>query len=234
MSSAPSSEFGAYIHPDDARMAAWRRVYERYLVVEDIYPELARRVAAHGARSFVEAGGGRGPMARLLQPEGVLTAVVDLDDQMLAETCPPAIKADLGYLPISDRSVDAVATINCLYFLADPAAGVREAARVLRSGGLFLASAPSRWNDPELEGVDPRWGQPSPFDSEDAPAIVGSVFGDVELDTWEAVAYRLPDRQAVGDYLHGINVPEWETKVDLLPVPLEITKRGANVWAYCR
>jgi SAM-dependent methyltransferase len=184
-------------------MTAWRRVYERYLVAEDIYPELARRIAAHGARSFIEAGGGRGPMARLLQPEGVLTAVGDVDDQMMAETCPPAIKADLGYMPIRDRSVDAVAAINCLSFLADPTTGVREAASVLRSGGLFLASVPSRWNDPELEGIDPRWGQPSPFDSEDAPTIVGSVFGDVEVDTWEAVAYRLPDHQAVGDYLQG-------------------------------
>ncbi len=233
MSSAPSSEFGAYVHPDGERMAAWRRVYERCLVVEDLYPALAKRLLAERPRTFLEVGGGRGPLARLLQPAGVCTVVVDLDDQMLAESLPPGVMGDLGFLPVRDRSIDAVAAVNCLYFLAEPTAGVREARRVLRPGGVFVASAPSRWNDPELEGVDPRWGTPSPFDSEDAPAIVGAVFDGIQVETWELVAYRLPDRQAVADYLHGINVPDWQTKVDLLTPPVEITKRGAEVWARC-
>src|SRR5437763_1452614 len=115
MTSAPSSDFGAYVHPDEARMAAWLRVYERYLIVEDIYPTLAGQVLAHGGRRFVEVGGGRGPMARILSELGVATLVVDLDDQMLAETHGPAVKADLGWLPLADVSVDAVAAVNCLY-----------------------------------------------------------------------------------------------------------------------
>src|SRR5204862_6474799 len=141
---------------------------------------------------------------------------VDPDDEMLTETHRPAVKADLGWLPVAGGSVDAVAAVNCLYFLASPIDGVREAHRVLRAGGLFVASSPSRWNDPELEGIDPRWGRPSPFDSEDAPAIVSAVFGDVEIRPWELVAYRLPDRAAIADYLHGFDVPGWQTKVDLL------------------
>ena len=212
-------------------MAAWRRVYENYLVVEDIYPALAARILTEGARRFVEVGAGRAPMARILGSAGVASVAVDADDEMLAEAHRPAVKADMCHLPLPDGAAHAVAAINCLYFLAEPADGVREARRVLRDGGLFVASAPSRWNDPELEGIDPRWGRPSPFDSEDAPDIVGGVFGDVEVETWEAVAYHLPDRAAVADYLHGINVPDWADKVDLLCPPVEITKLGAHVWA---
>ena len=61
--------------------------------------------------------------------------------------------------------------------------------------------------------------------------IVAGVFGDIEVETWRMVAYRPPDRAAVADYLHGINVPDWAEKVDLLSPPVQITKSGAHVWA---
>jgi hypothetical protein len=48
---------------------------------------------------------------------------------------------------------------------------------------------------------------------------------------WEVVAYQLPDEQAIADYLHGFNVPDWETRVDAIEPPLNIIKRGAHVWA---
>jgi hypothetical protein len=53
----------------------------------------------------------------------------------------------------------------------------------------------------------------------------------VEVQPWEVVAYRLPDRAAIADYLHAINVAGWDRKVDLLSAPLTITKLGAHVWA---
>jgi SAM-dependent methyltransferase len=231
MATAPTSDFGRYVHPDDERLAAWRRVYERHLIVDDVYPEISRRIVDHGARRFAELGGGRGPIAALASAEGVSTVVVDLDETMLAETCRPAVRGDLAALPFATGSVDAAAAVNCLYFLADPTVGIREAHRILASGGLFVASAPSRWNDPELEGIDPRWGRPSPFDSEDAPELVRDVFANVEVQVWNVVAYDLPDEQAIRDYLHGINVPGWEAKAAAITPPLQITKRGAHVWS---
>lgn len=231
MSSAPSSEFDRYVHPDPERLAAWRRVYDRHLVVEDIYPALAQRVIDDGARRFAELGGGRGPISAIASGAGVNTVVVDLDELMLAETHRPGVRGDLAALPLASESVDAAAAVNCLYFLSDPSVGVREAHRILRPGGLFVASSPSRWNDPELVGIDPRWGRPSPFDSEDAPALVGAVFGDVEVQAWEVVAYRLPTTGAIADYLHAFDVPDWGQKAQSLDPPLSITKRGASVWA---
>lgn len=219
------------MHPDDARMAALRRVYERYLVVEDIYPALARRFDAERVRRFAELGGGRGPIAGLLSDRGTQTWVVDLDPQMLSETHGARLQADLVALPFSDRSLDGAAAVNCLYFLADPIVALREARRTLRPGGLFVASSPSRFNDPELQGVDPRWGTPSSFDAEDAPSLVADVFGQVEVQEWRLAAYVLPDQAAIADYLHAFDVDGWQAKAAGLTPPLTITKAGAHVWA---
>lgn len=221
----------SYEHPDDARMAAFLRVYNNWLVVEDLYPALAERFDRAGTRRFIELGGGRGPVSALLAARGVGTCVIDADSRMIDEATRPAIRGDMAALPLSDGSADGAAAVNCLYFLPDPLAGLREAKRLLSAGGLFAASAPSRWNDPELEGIDPEWGTPSPFDSDDAPALVASVFGDVEVERWEIVAYVLPHRDAIADYLHAINVPDWEAWADELLAPLSITKLGAHVWA---
>ena len=229
---APSPSTDEYIHPDEARMAAVRRIFANYLIVEDIYPSLAQRFLAHGVTRFAEIGGGRGPISQLLP--GVTTLVIDKDPTMVAECATPAVEGDLRSLPLPDASVDGVAAVNCFYFLDDPVAGIREAYRVLKPGGLFVASSPSRWNDAELEGIDPNWGTPTTFDSEDAPALVASVFGDIEVDAWDLVAFRLPTSEAIADYLHAFNVPEWETKAAAIAPPMTITKRGAQVWSVKR
>jgi SAM-dependent methyltransferase len=235
MGTAPSPRVDVYEHPDPARWAAFRRVYENYLVIEDIYPSLAARFHTAGVRRFVELGGGRGPISALLAsslPRGGMACVVDIDRQMVSEAPAPAVRGDLAALPLAHGSVDGAAAVNCLYFLPDPRLALREAKRVLRRGGMFVASAPSRWNDPELRAIDPRWGVPSPFDAEDAPRLVGEVFGDVEVQPWRLVAYMLPDRAAVADYLHAFNIPAWEERAVELPVPLSVTKVGAQVWAH--
>jgi SAM-dependent methyltransferase len=150
---------------------------------------------------------------------------------MLVEAHQPAIHGDISTLPMADRAVDGAAAINCLYFLVDPQTALREAWRVLRPGGLLVASTPTRWNDPELAGIDPNWGTPSSFDSEHAPALVGEVFGDVEVLEWIIAACVLPDRQVIADYLHAFNIPDWETKASEIQPPVTITKVAAEVWA---
>jgi SAM-dependent methyltransferase len=219
------------VHPDDARLAAWNRVYERYLVVEDIYPTLATRILAGGAKTFAEVGGGRGPIAEALKGRHVATCVVDRDEQMLAAVSGPAARADLLALPFADESLDAVAAVNCLYFLDDPVAAIREAWRVLRPGGVFVASSPSRFNDPELADIDPKWATPSTFDAEDSPQLVAKVFSEVEVEPWRLVAYVLPDQSAIADYLHAFNVQDWERKAKTVTAPMSVTKVGAEVWA---
>ena len=231
MGCAPSPNTNEYVHPDDARMAAFWRVYNNHLVIEDLYPAVARRFASAGVQRFAEIGGGRGPVAQALDGSGVAAFVIDRDSTMVTEAHRPVARGDLRQLPLATGSVDGVAAINCLYFLDDPLQGLQEVHRVLSPGGLFLASSPSRWNDPELEGIDQSWGTASTFDSEDAPDLVAQVFGDVTVEPWRVVAYVLPDQVAIADYLHAFNVHDWEAKAAKIEPPLSITKVGAEVWA---
>ena len=144
-----------------------------------------------------------------------------------------ATTAAFRRVPAPDEAFGGAAAVNCLYFLDDPAAALAEARRILRPGGLFVAATPCRYNDPELEGIDPRWGTASSFDAEDAPDLVAEVFGPVEVEPWSLTACVLPDREAVADYLHAFNIPDWEAKATTIEPPFSITKVGAEVWAAC-
>lgn len=75
MGCAPSPNSDGYVHPDEQRLAAFHRVYESYLVVDDIYPDLARRFLAEGTSRFAEVGGGRGPVGELLRPPLTITKI---------------------------------------------------------------------------------------------------------------------------------------------------------------
>ena len=63
-----------------------------------------------------------------------------------------------------------MAALYTLYHYDDPLQPLREARRVLQSGGLLAACAPARDSAPELAHVVPSWGARSTFDAEDAPA----------------------------------------------------------------
>ena len=218
-----------YELPDEAVAKAWRRLLHEYLVVEPLEPGFSRRFLERGTTHFAELGSSTGPISQLLAPQGVDCVAVDLNPP--PGHVRPLVQSDLRHVGLRSHAFDGVSAVNCLYFLGDPVAGVREAARLLQPGGTFLASAPSRAHDPELAHVLDGWGEPSPFDAEDAAAVVGEVFADVEAVWWEAPAYYLPDRQAVVDYLVAFKQPDAEARAAEVPVPTDVTKSGCDVWA---
>ena len=120
-----------------------------------------------------------------------------------------------------------------LYHLEDPVRAVAECHRVLRPGGLFAACAPSMYDSPELQSVLPGYGVPSTFDSENAPEIAGSVFGEIEIDAWDGPYVRLPDREALILYLRGrpLSPSAAERASDAIDTPLTLTKRGTVIYA---
>jgi len=218
-----------YELPDERISQAWDKLISEYLICDPLEPGFANRFSENGARTFAELGAATGPISRLLEDSATRCLSFDLNPPEAAFR--PLVRGDLRHLPFASCSLDGVSAVNCLYFLADPTEAIDEAKQSLRVNGLFLASTPSRYHDPELADVLPDWGSPSPFDAEEALALVSSVFDDVEAEWWEEPAYLLADRAAVIDYLVAFRHPDPDEIADCLQPPLTITKSGVNVWA---
>jgi SAM-dependent methyltransferase len=204
---------------------------------DDVHPYVAARFAAAGAQTVLDVGGGHGRLARLLPGLSMRGLLVDLSPTMLNLAPRPSVRADGARLPVADASVDAVAALYTLYHYADPLLPIAEARRVLRPGGLFAACAANRDSDPELARVIPGWGNASPFDGEDAEAVVASVFdapGDtVQADPWDSPLVTLcsiPDAVACLR-VYGLSEAAAAHAAARLDLPLTLTKRGCVVYA---
>lgn len=204
---------------------------------DDVHPYVAARLQEAGARRVLDMGGGYGNLARLLPDLSMRCVLVDLSPAMLALAPRPAVRADGARLPIADASVDAVAALYTLYHYEDPLVPIREARRVLRSGGLFAACTSNRDSTPELADVLPSWGASSTFDGEDSPAIVASVFsapGDqVEVQAWDAPMHTLSSSDYAAAFMRSMGMSDdaASSAAAALDLPLTLTMRGCFVYA---
>jgi SAM-dependent methyltransferase len=226
-----STPFDYDFDPERFRLAA--RVTQQHLTVgRSLYHHLAEVLAGVQARRILDIGCGEGALRAAL-PAPLQARIVGLDASatMLGAHPPPVVRADAAALPFVAGVFDATVAVNVLDHLGEPAVAIGEAHRVLARGGSFLAATASRHDSPELAHV---WRPPpSSFDAEDAPELVASVFGQVQVQRWDAPLVRLPDRDAVRDYLIARFVaPEVAAAAaQQVPTPATITKRGAVISA---
>lgn len=164
----------------------------------------------------VDVGCGNGNDLRGLRTDGHRGPLVGVDFSpgMLADI-PADIAArvvgDAQALPLPDDIADVVCAMHMLYHVPDITSALREARRVLRAGGAFLASTNSE--DAARELVEP-WsaamvaagGPPLErashfaFSVEQGTEILSEVFGSVELKRIEITA-RVPSAVVIRNYV---------------------------------
>ncbi len=94
-------------------------------------------VGAPGTR-LADIGGGTGNYALALERDGWEPVVIDHSPEMLAFAARKGlttIAATAESLPLEDESFDAAILVSMLHHVADPAAALAEARRILRPGG---------------------------------------------------------------------------------------------------
>jgi ubiquinone/menaquinone biosynthesis C-methylase UbiE len=130
----------AYSATGGAWEAGPARIYDRLAEVV----VSCSRVALDGARGL-DLGAGTGAASRALLAARAGTVVaVDAALGMLAHEAssrPPAVVADALALPFEADSFDVTVAAFSFNHLVDPAAGLREAARVTRLGGAVIAAS---------------------------------------------------------------------------------------------
>lgn len=140
-----STEAGEYFARNAARWDEIRSLYVAEAAVEDAILEAA---GPGPFQRLIDLGSGTGRMLTLLAPRAQTSLGLDLSQQMLniarshvaeagLERC-ELRHGDIFGTRLPDHSADLVVVHQVLHYLADPAAAVREASRLVAEGGRLL------------------------------------------------------------------------------------------------
>ena len=138
-----------------------RHVYDRQAETYDstrgaspsVLGPLEEALSGAPGRELLDVGGGTGNYSLALQSRGWNPLVADLNPAMLARAAAKGLRtlqADAAELPVADETMDAVMLVSMLHHVPDWRRALREARRVLRSGGRLALMG---WTREHMERV---------------------------------------------------------------------------------
>tara|TARA_R100000005_G_C5003419_1_gene211725 strand:+ start:2262 stop:3221 length:960 start_codon:yes stop_codon:yes gene_type:complete len=127
--------------------AHWRQIRSLHVPEEAVEAALLELMGSAEITDFLDIGTGTGRMLELFGPTVTHAIGVDTSREMLSfartaiddaglRNCQVRL-ADMYNLPFASQSQDAIVIHQVLHYAEDPAAAIREAARLLRPGGLL-------------------------------------------------------------------------------------------------
>ena len=200
-------------YADDTNLAARQRLWQ----ISRSEPELdfnawsVALLGAHPQDRVLDAGCGNGRPFALLRERGCDVVGLDRSYGMARPLAPaPVCVADVQALPFGDSTFDAAAALMMLYHVPDRPAAAAELRRVVRPGGVLVATTAAADNQPELRdiveaavGSGWRWSRPSAsqFELEAGTEILGTAFESVEVVRAPERRISITDADAMAAYL---------------------------------
>jgi ArsR family transcriptional regulator len=140
-----AGEAGEYFARNAAR---WDEIRSLYVADSDVEAAILAAAGPGPFRRLVDLGSGTGRMLTLLGPHAEAAVGLDLSQQMLNLARTRVTEAGLARCELRHGDIfgtrlpgeyaDLVVVHQVLHYLADPAAAVREAARIVAPGGKLL------------------------------------------------------------------------------------------------
>ncbi|MEU4119980.1 methyltransferase domain-containing protein [Kitasatospora sp. NPDC028055] len=183
-------------YADGRHLAARQSIYRWQQPQYDLPGIVVEELAGTSGTVF-DVGCGNGKFVNRLRKDRPDLRLVGMDISMgiLTDVEKPVLVADAQALPFADNSADAVLALHMLYHVSDIEATINELARVLRPGGVLIASTNSDTDKRELDQLWARaageiLGVPegparvslsSRFALEKAPSYLKAAFKDIRV-----------------------------------------------------
>ena len=187
---------------------------------EGLREEDVRLLGDVRGRRVLEVGAGSAPCSRWLARQGARPVALDLSRGMLRHAAAlgratgvpvPLVQAGAEHLPFGDATFDVVCSaFGAVPFVAEPDRVMREVARVLRPGGIFVFAVnhPMRWLFSDDPGPDGLVVRQSYFDR--TPYVeVDDTGAATYVEHHRTLGDRVRDVVAAGLVLTDLVEPEW-------------------------
>lgn len=218
--------------------------HQQYTVGPALEPLVDEVLQLHGNEDILDVGCGPGTFLGRLASNGHRAKLVGLDYsagmvEQASRDFPDVQfqQGDAQALPFADASFDLVTARHMLYHVPDVLAALREARRVLRPAGVFVAVTNAAGYMTEwweayasaLAGRHERHSDSLKFTEQDGLPLLEQVFGKVDVTFGEA-ALVFPTPEATLPYFRSLfdTVPSPQDEADFLA---EVARRtGSEGW----